>query len=510
MGFQPIAYEHILDRTPLDPTAVLAGPAVPGRRLLYNNDGSNILMAFDTLTPAKAYQRIDPLAGTGVTTFLHNVNPGQNMGYPSKVASMYTWKTPSDSSIAAWETYGRRMGENLARLVRDSLDPVGLVMDRARLRGLESMLTFRMNELHDVDKPASPLLSEFWKEHPAYRVGGYAGWGAYALNYAVPEVRNHVFAILTEVVERYDLEGLELDFMRFPYYFPYHRDSMSSYAAIMSGFVRDVRRMTKDVAAKRGRQILLTVRVPSSLEGCSYVGLDPATWAREGLVDFVTVAPFLSTETEIPVRDFKLACGPVPVYTGMEFTIGARMMTREEKRAAAALLYAAGSDGIYLFNYFVAWDAGFQADTEVLRELAHPDSLVRKDKLYTLAIPRYPVPYVSLPSPLPLNVREGERGGVVLRVHEPVAPRTITLRIECAADVGPSDLRVAFNATDLAPGVRPTSALLYPQPVEYKPAPVSRAVEFQVPPHILQDVNSVSILGGTSLTVHWIYLAVKH
>jgi hypothetical protein len=367
-----------------------------------------------------------------------------------------------------------------------------------------------MNELHDVDKPASPLLSEFWKSHPEYRVGGYDGWGAYALNYAIPEVRRYVLAILSEVVGRYDLDGLELDFMRFPYYFPYHRDSMPAYAALMNGFIRQIRRMTGEIAATRGRQILLAVRVPSSLEGCAYVGLDPGTWSREGLVDFITVAPFLSTETDIPVREFKRECGSVPVYTGLEFTIGARMMTREEKRAAAALLYAAGSDGMYLFNYFVAWDVGLHADMDVLRELVHPDSLVGKDKLYTLAIPRYPVPNVSLPSALPLHIEEGERGAVILRAHEPVVPRTMTLRIECAADVDPANLRVAFNGVELAAGARPTSAMMYPQPVEYKPAPVSRAAEFDVPPKLLKEVNSVSILTASSLRVDWMYLAVRH
>jgi len=73
-------------------------------RLLYNNDGSNILMAYDTLTPKRAYERIDPLAHTGITTFLHNVNPGQNMGYASAVAPMFHWILPRGRQ--------RRSGEN--------------------------------------------------------------------------------------------------------------------------------------------------------------------------------------------------------------------------------------------------------------------------------------------------------------------------------------------------------------------------------------------------------------
>ena len=510
MGFRPIPFEQIRDTAPLRPEADerLAHPS--RRRFLYNNDGSNILMGFDTLTPPKAYTRIDPLAGTGVTTFLHNVNPGQNMGYPSSVGSMYRWNPPPGKGNEGWELLGRRMSDNLARLVVDSIDPVGMVMDRARLRGMEVILTFRMNELHDVDKPESPLLSSFWKDHPEYRVGGYAGWGASALNYALPEVREHVLALLSEVCERYDPDGLELDFMRFPYYFPYREDSMQGYARTMTAFVESVRQMIDRVGSSRGKKMLLAARVPTSLRACAYVGLDPVRWAGDGLIDFLTVAPFLSTETDIPVAEFKSACGAVPVYTGIEYTIGTRMMTREEKRAAAALLYAAGSDGIYLFNYFVAWDMGLKADMEVLRDLSDPDSLVGKDKLYTLAIPRYPVPNVSLSSPMPLTFTPGQPRSVVLRTHEPARPNRLILRIEGSADLRPEDCVVSFNGQRLSGGVQAETAMLFPQAVEYTPAPVSRSIEYRVDPGVLKGANEIVLTTKREVRIDWIYLAVLH
>jgi len=510
LGFRPISVARAIDKTPV-PVDTLRGPVGRGpKRFLYNNDGSNILMAYDSLTPSKAFGRVDPLVGTGVTTFLHNVNPGQNMGYPSAVASMYRWDPPGGEGKEGWGLLGSRMSKNLARLVRDSIDPVGMVIDRTRLRGMESFLTFRMNELHDVDKPESPLLSEFWKRHPNYRVGGYAGWGASALNYAIPEVRDNVYAILEEVCERYDLDGLELDFMRFPYYFPYQRDSMEIHARTMTAFVERVRRLIDGKAVERGKHILLAARVPSSLKGCAHAGLDPAAWCAGGLIDFLTVAPFLSTETNIPVSEFKAVCGTVPVYTGIEYTIGARQMTREEKRAAAALLYAAGADGIYLFNYFVAWDMGLQADMDVLRDLSHPDSLSGKDKLYTVAIPRYPVPNVSLGSQLPLDVAPDKPCFVTVRTNEARRPRSVTLRIECERDVDPDDIHVMFNGVVLQIGGRPERSMLFPQPVEYKPAPTSRSVEFAVDPALVETENRLRVQSDREARVDWVYLAVRH
>jgi len=510
LGFKPIDVKRALSSIPVKESGIGAKASPPRRRLLYNNDGSNILMAYDTLTPRRAYERIDPFAHTGVTTFIHNVNPGMNMGYASKAAQMYHWDPPPDAPREAWGKLGLNMSNNLAWLTLDGIDPVSLVMNRARLRGMEAMLTFRMNELHDVDKPASPLLSAFWKSHPEYRVSGYEGWGKEALNYTVPDVREYFFAILKEVIDRYDLDGLELDFMRFPYYFPFKSDSMESYAQIMTRFVESVRQLTDSIGSTRGKKILLTARVPTSLKGCAHLGVDPATWSRKGLMDFLTVAPFLSTETDIPVKEFKAACGDVPIYTCIEFTIGARQMTREEKRAAAALLHQAGSDGIYLFNYFVAWDAGFEADTEVLAELANPELLIGKDKLYTIAIPRYPVPGVSLPGQVPVKLRRGEEKSVIVRTFEPSRPRSIIVRIECSDSLIAGDLRVKMNGVLLSGGVRPSLPQIFPQkswpslPVEEK------TLEFVADPSLLKDTNELAIQASRLVTVEWVYLGVRH
>jgi hypothetical protein len=510
LGFEPFDITPALDARPTTSFGFNQHTKTVARRMIYNNDGSNILMAYDTLTPRKAYERIDPLAGTGVTTFFHNVNPGQNPGYPSKVDTMYHWFAPPADELQGWGMLGRHMSDNLARLTREGTDPVALVLDRARLRGLEPFVSLRMNELHDVDKPGSPLLSSFWKAHPEYRVGGYEGWGKEALNYAVPQVREYFFAWIREIVERYDYEGLEMDFMRFPYYFPLRADSMDHYAQILTGFVERVRRFTDSVGTARGHRILLVARVPSSLRACAHVGVEAGEWCRKGLVDLLTVAPFLSTETDIPVAEFKAVCGSVPVYTGMEFTIGTRQMTREEKRSAAALLYAAGADGMYLFNYFIAWDYGLQADTEVLSELADPALLVGKDKLYTLAVPRYPVPGVSLPGQVPLRLGAGEEGQVTLRIHEPVRPRMAVLRIECAGPIAPISVRARLNGKPLVSGHTPSTPQIFSEKGFHPLPEVTKTVEFIVDPNDLQESNALAIRVSGPAQIEWVYLAVKH
>ncbi len=472
-------------------------------------DGTDLFFYHDTISPAELCSRVDEVADAGVTTYLFSPNPGQNMGYPSTVCAMFRYSATDPVRMSRSDSIFARIGGNFAHLVKLGYDPTGVVVDRARLRGLETFLTFRMNELHDVDIPGSPLLSEFWKSHPQYRVGGYEGWGAMALNYAEPQVRDYYFALLEEVCTRYDIDGLELDFMRFPYYFPRDTLKMKNYAGLMTAFIRRVHAMTVARGRERGRPLLLTARVPSTLKGCDYVGLDPPAWARERLVDFVTIGPFLSTEVDIPVLEFKKACPGIPVYTSIEYTLGDRPMTREITRAAAATLFAAGADGIYSFNHFCQRESGPE-DFGVFAEISRPEALRRKAKLYALSAARYPVPNVSMQSQLPLTVGPNQQGEIVLRASEPVRPETVTIRIEADSLIDAQQLRLSLNGRTLRAASRLSTGLFPDRYWRGGEIPADRCVEFSADPSLLRENNRIAISSNEKTKITWVYLAAGH
>jgi hypothetical protein len=158
----------------------------------------------------------------------------------------------------------------------------------------------------------------------------------------------------------------------------------------------------------------------------------------------------------------------------------------------------------------VAWDVGLKADIDVLHELSSAETLAGTDKLYTLAIPRYPVPNVSLSSPLPLTLGAGQSATVALRTQEPIRPRMMRLRIEAAEDMSPEEIDVTFNGTALSSGRQSESPMIFPQPVEYSPAPVSRSVEFDVDPALLETVSTLRLTTQRAARIDWIYLAVWH
>ena len=113
-----------------------------------------------------------------------------------------------------------------------------------------------MNDVHSVDEPDNFMHSTFWREHPeCWRVphGSASPWVNRAMNYAHAEVREHQMALVRELLERYDADGLELDWMRFGYHLTPGREREEG--AILTEFVaHDVARLANEWSTKRGHR----------------------------------------------------------------------------------------------------------------------------------------------------------------------------------------------------------------------------------------------------------------
>jgi len=115
----------------------------------------------------------------------------------------------------------------------------------------------------------------------------------WSLDYGHKEVRDHHMKLVRELIERYDFDGLELDWMRFGYHFRpgFEREG----APILTDFMVKVRRLLDKAQQKRGHKIKLGARVPSRPQTAAGLGMDAVTWARKGLVDMLVPTPFWAT-----------------------------------------------------------------------------------------------------------------------------------------------------------------------------------------------------------------------
>lgn len=351
------------------------------RRVLYNFDGDSCLstkaggkgpVAVDV---GDVKRLIDEVAdeGSRVDTVLVCIN-AQAMYYPTKVGTMRgTLSTPEERSM--WPASEQQRFRNLRAFFDSGVDPYAIMLAEARLRGREALLTFRMNDDHGNDF----LRTQFIVDHPDWRLGTVQYQGGGALDFGRAEVRDYTFRLIEEAVRRYNCDGIELDFNRFPRFF---RDGTTKERVQkMNTLVERVRKMLNDVGRERGRQLILSVRPPSNFgrtpprpETARQLGCDVPAWVQNGWVDFVAVSEFLFERGDLPISEWKQAIKTVPVYGGIECTRGSgqKNLTGDEYRAAAASLMKSHADGIYLFNFFTSRERGADASEppfEILEDL---------------------------------------------------------------------------------------------------------------------------------------------
>ena len=263
-------------------------------------------------------------------------------------------------AVGRGETTYWRAQQRGARLNDAIADPTPVMADAARSKGIEIFGSIRMNDTHDAfGKPHRRLDYHLKLDHPEWLIGHQGMRGDIAtsapalywsgLDYAVPEVRDDRLWWIRNTAESYDLDGIDLNFFRMPYYFKpgAERDGVP----LMTDLVRTARRIVDEASERRDRPLLLGVRTPGTVETCLTVGLDVETWLKEGLVDRLLIGggyvPLTSPAEELVRLGHE---HDVPVYPCINCgapTQGAD----DELRAAASNILWAGADGVYLWNY---------------------------------------------------------------------------------------------------------------------------------------------------------------
>jgi len=336
--------------------------------LLHNEDCTNFFyyQDFPAGQAGEIVDRyVDVLAGAGVSVLFCNTN-ARRTNYRSQVWESF-WDgydpagpdaQPFLSTVpqASRKTYRKLVG-NMLEVHKQGVDYPKRVSERCRHHGISPWISLRMNDVHENDNLDHPFHSALWRKPELFRQG-HPGYFARALDYSHPQVRDHYWALVVETLQRYDVDGLELDFLREPYLFSKGKEQEGR--PILTAWLRDIRALADEAAKRLGHPVKLGVRVPSAPDTALGLGLDAPGWAKEGLVDLVVVAPRWSTlEFALPLEKWRALLGPrVTLAGGLEVNYRpsletpARPVTREEATGAAVAVLSGGADVIYLFNYF--------------------------------------------------------------------------------------------------------------------------------------------------------------
>jgi hypothetical protein len=359
--------------------------------IVVNDDGFSAFHSGRYKSAEDLRRQMLGLRDTQVAVMEWCVIAGSRANYPSKVTEL----------VGAGMTEFPRRGDKLAsetlhRLASEGVNTLQVVAAACHEAGIACYASLRMNG----DYPANMwegsfpryANSKFWWDHPEFRQRDAKGRILTKLSFAFPEVREFKLAILREVAAQ-DIDGINLDFQRHPDFFGFEAPMAQAFkekygieaATVpatdprwtplryerMTGFVRAVRRLLDDAGRQKGRRLGLSVRVDWKkypLWGC-----DIETWLKDGLLDYLVVGQYGLGGYEFDLAPFvQMAKGTgCAVLFGEEATVKGHdrtaeedrliaagkmtppkstVLTLEEYRARAARWYAAGADGVHLFN----------------------------------------------------------------------------------------------------------------------------------------------------------------
>ncbi len=365
------------------------------KNLVYNDDGWSSYMRYPApMSPADiAAVTVGPVADTAVTVYQFCALGGHAVNYRSAFLPRIGDLMERVDTLHVW-----RMRETLRHLDALGTDPLRIVAEACHARGLACQFSLRMNDAHHTyRKPDGAwyfpeLLSPWFDAHADDLLPSRQ------LDYARPAVRAYRVDQIREVLDRREVDGIDLDFTRFRPWF-----AAGEEAAGMP-LMTDLARRLRDLTARAGAT--LSARFEYDPRVCIDSGLDVERWLDEGLLDQVTLGGIGDHTPDAPcdwwvARARRSGC---KVYPGIEGQLhwapgsgGGGAGTRPGNdvvdgfgpptiayaRAVAAAHYDAGADGVSLFNFTCA---DGPCDRALLTELGDPARLAFADKQYVFAV----------------------------------------------------------------------------------------------------------------------------
>ena len=336
------------------------------RHMIYNTDGCDAVYYPRELaaTPENfRARRLNYALGTRIDTVSYS--------------PLSAWNTTTDSKvmpqILADMPHSPQTRNATREFIAAGADPLKMTQDFCRDNDLEFFVSLRVNDTHDAYWPngvRNVFFSDFKANHPEYLMGSlqnqtkFARWSA--MNFAVKEVRDQFAAFVAELCANYDIDGIEYDFLRHIQLFKSVAeggDATPEELEMMTGLMRELREITEAAGRKRGRPILVSIRVPDSVEFCRAVGIDLEKWLAEKLADIMIGSGYF----QLNYWDYSVALArkyQVKFYASLDESRIEASSIREkvpylpgragfDRAFFCARLAAAaqqGCDGVYLFN----------------------------------------------------------------------------------------------------------------------------------------------------------------
>lgn len=493
-------------------------PYSPKRTWALNEKTGDYDYTAPPFTEAMLEASVDETADTGID--VHLLQPGvgwvpwwKSTAYPFeehiKFMKQQTGMEPSDNSFANYMANGGDMVEVFCR--------------RCRAKGLAPFVSFRLNDVHGhefVQMPREEIPSFAWHcfspvhvQHPEWRLGDINDWNGKALDWGIPEVRATKFAFIREIIEQYDIDGFELDFLRHCNFFRQEETTTEDRRGIITGFLRDVRAELDKRDRADGRHRWLCVRIPAQAACFDELGIDPRAMVEAG-VEMFNLSNYYYTEhrgdfyrvREMVGKDASLyfeMCHTVqqrglPTKVKYDNTLQ-RRTTPHQYYTGAHLAYTRGCDGCSTFNFVYYREHGVgergpstEPPFEVHKGMRDSAFCAKQSQHYVMSEGWYALGRDRTPLPAVLESGKSHTARMDLAPPEKGWQQGGRLRIQAESDLGDSKWSATFNGSALEETEDRSEPYDNPYPQLMGEPQEHRA--WTVPAYVLKDgVNEIEI-----------------
>ena len=258
---------------------------------------------------------LDRLAESHFNTVFFQVRHRGDVIYPSKIEPRVTVFTGGRNNYLDY-------------------DPLQFAIEECHKRGLSIhawIVTFPLGNSSHVQSLGE---NSVWKKHRDWCFTLHNDW---YLNPGHPEARSYIASVVREMVERYDLDGVHFDYVRYPdkmrekedqnLYMRYGKgrslgewrtSNISAFLKEVSTEVRSVKPHMLVSAAPLGKLRVLPSMPNVGWTARESVFQDPAAWYREGSVDFIVPMMYYRDNLFDPfLVDWKTQIPGLPIVPGL-------------------------------------------------------------------------------------------------------------------------------------------------------------------------------------------------
>lgn len=185
------------------------------------------------------------------------------------------------------------------------LDMYKIWIDRCKHNNINPWISFRMNnaEAPYKNEPHAHLSNYYYRHYDSQaRVNHRERISAYDLcrNYEIEEFRQYMLSYIDEMLNRYDVFGIELDFMR--EYICFKLGHEWDGKECLTSFMQEVKKIVTAAENKYNHKIKILVRCPNEPRLALDWGFDIVTWGQQNLIDIVVPSPnWITTDNDAPL-----------------------------------------------------------------------------------------------------------------------------------------------------------------------------------------------------------------